>query len=78
MHMAATIEELEAQASKLAPDDRARLAYAILMSLDGVDEGDVEEAWRAEARERLAAYRRGEIDAVPASEVFEKARRLLR
>lgn len=76
--MAATIEELEAQASKLAPEDRARLAYAILMSLDGIEEGDIEEAWRAEVQARLAAYQRGEIDAVPAAEVFEKARRLLR
>jgi putative addiction module component (TIGR02574 family) len=76
--MAATVEELEAQASKLDPEDRARLAYAILMSLEGVDEGDVEEAWRVEVRARLAAYRRGETDAVPAAEVFEKARRLLR
>lgn len=76
--MTATVEELEALVSKLAPEDRARLAYAILMSLDGVDEGDVDAAWRAEARERLASYRRGEIDAVPAAEVFEKARRLLR
>ncbi|MGH8633705.1 MAG: addiction module protein [Burkholderiales bacterium] len=76
--MAATVKELEAQVSKLAPEDRARLAYAILLSLDGVDEGDIEEAWRTEVRARLAAYRRGEIDAVPAAEVFEKARRLLR
>lgn len=76
--MAATIEELEAQASKLAPEDRARLAYAILMSLDGIEEGDIEEVWRAEVKARLAAYQRGEIDAVPAAEVFEKARWLLR
>lgn len=76
--MAANMKELEAQAAKLAPDERARLAYAMLVSLDGVDEGDIEEAWRVEARQRLATYRRGEIDAVPAAEVFDKARRRLR
>jgi len=37
---------------------------------------EVAEAWSTEIERRLAAYRQGEIGAVPASEVFEEARGL--
>jgi putative addiction module component (TIGR02574 family) len=42
------------------------------------DSTDVELAWEQEIRRRLDAYRRGETKAVPAEEVFAKARELLK
>lgn len=70
--MPSVSEELEAAAMSLPRAERARLAERLLASLD--DEADVEEAWREEVRRRLEAYRKGEMEAVPASKVLEEAR----
>ena len=51
---------------------RARLAERLLASLD--DDPDVDAAWRDEVRWRLAAYRAGELDSVPADEALTEAR----
>lgn len=64
--------ELEAAALSLPRAERARLAERLLASLD--DEADVEEAWQDEVKRRLEAYRKGELEAVPASEVLQEAR----
>ncbi|HSW30507.1 MAG TPA: addiction module protein [Longimicrobiales bacterium] len=73
--MNTTLDELHSAVLSLPEVERARLAARILASLD---EGDgVEAAWVSEARERLAAYRRGEVAAVAAEEVLDKARRIV-
>ena len=38
----------------------------------------IERAWEAEIQRRLDEYRRGEVQTIPSSEVFAKARALLR
>jgi putative addiction module component (TIGR02574 family) len=58
--------------------DRARLAQELLASLDAVSPEDAERLWADEAERRLAEFRAGRISAVPADEVAQKARRLLR
>lgn len=70
--MPSVAEELEAAALSLPRGERARLAERLLASLD--EEGEVEEAWRDEVRRRLEAYRKGEMEAVPANKVLEEAR----
>lgn len=71
--MRSAAEELEAAALSLPRGERARLAERLLASLD--ENAEIEEAWAAEVRRRLDAYRRGEIEAVPAEEVIGEARR---
>jgi putative addiction module component (TIGR02574 family) len=55
---------LEHEAMRLPPKDRALLADALLGSLDDDAAREVEASWTAEAEERLAAYRRGDLNAV--------------
>lgn len=79
--MSRALEHLEAEAMELSTRDRAALAHRLIVSLDEGPEDDpteVELAWEEEIRRRLDAYRRGETKAVPAEEVFAKARALLK
>lgn len=67
--MTAVTQELASQAAKLPPSERLQLVETILATLDKPDPG-IEAAWAAEAEDRLAAYRRGELAAVDEREVF--------
>ncbi|MEO5354077.1 MAG: addiction module protein [Magnetococcus sp. XQGC-1] len=67
---AAAIEE---QACKLSPSARMELVDAILSSLDEPDQ-EMDRLWSQEAEERLVAYRRGEMKAIPLDEVLAKYR----
>ena len=73
--MDSTIDMLEAAVLSLPQSERARLAATLLASLD--QDPRIEEAWVAEVRERIAAYDRGEIKAVPADEVLARAREIV-
>ena len=73
--MRTTLDELQAAVLSLPELERAQLAAKILASLDA--DPDVEAAWIAEVRDRLAAYRRGELEAVPVEEVMAKARKIV-
>lgn len=66
-------KNLSAQACKLPPAGRIELVDDILASLDEPDQV-MDRLWAREAEERLAAYRRGEIKALPLEEVLAKYR----
>ena len=76
--MVDTFTDLERRARHLSAEDRAKLALAMIESLEAVDEGDVAEAWRTEAEARSAQIDRGEVETVPAADVFAEARRSLK
>jgi putative addiction module component (TIGR02574 family) len=61
--------ELANLAAKLAPSDRLQLVETILATLDQPDPV-ISAAWAAEAEDRLAAFRRGELAAVDEQTVF--------
>ena len=63
------------QALALPPEDRARVADRLLSSLDPPDQRRIEELWDREIEARLAAYDRGEVEGIPAEEVFEELRK---
>jgi putative addiction module component (TIGR02574 family) len=69
------LEELEAAVLALPRADRARLAKYLIESLD--EQGEVEEAWEVEVRQRLLAYRAGEATTEEGDDVFEAAQDLL-
>ena len=71
--MTKAMKTLSAQARKLSPDERLELVEDILASLDEANP-EVDRLWAKEAEERLAAYRRGEIQAVSLQEVLAKYR----
>ena len=66
-------KKLGRQARRLPPKEHIELVEDILSSLDRPD-GNLDAKWVAEVEDRLAAYRRGEINAIPLEEVLAKYR----
>ncbi|HET7611408.1 MAG TPA: addiction module protein [Rhodanobacteraceae bacterium] len=61
------------QALKLKASERAAVAERLLASLD-VPDPAIDAAWAHEANARVEAHDRGEIESVPAEDVFAKYR----
>lgn len=79
--MSLPLERVESEALELSARERAALAHRLIVSLDeGPDDDptEVELAWEAEIQRRLDSWRRGEVEPIPSSEVFAKARSLLK
>jgi len=76
--MSDTLQEIEARARSLSPEERARLAQSLLESLRDAPVAEIEKAWEREIQERAAAYDRGELSTFDAESVFAEARRLAR
>jgi putative addiction module component (TIGR02574 family) len=69
MHL--TPETLSEQAARLPPAERMELVERILDTL--IEHSpELDALWAAEAEDRLAAYRRGEIRAVPLAAVLAR------
>ena len=60
--MNSSIETLSREARKLSPLARTELIEDLLQSLGAIS-AEHEEKWAAEAKDRLAAYRRGDLKA---------------
>jgi len=76
--MVSKYPEVESQARKLSETERARLALALIESLDAADDGDVVEAWRVEVDSRWREIENGTAVTLPAAEVFANARNALK
>lgn len=72
--MAMGVDELVEQARQLAPEERVVLLDAI-SELVSPPDAEWEKSWASEAADRLAAYERGEIEAVDFDVVMERMRR---
>ena len=73
------VEDLFAKAVTLPEHDRAALAALLLDSIeDGASDEDVEEAWAAEVRRRMASYRAGNAETIGWSELRERLHRRVR
>jgi hypothetical protein len=68
---------LEREALRLPTHQRALLADSLLGSLDDEAARQVEAAWAQEAEARLAAFRRGETDALDGPAVLDELRNRL-
>jgi len=75
--MSDLVIELSQRARDLVPEDRARLAEALLASLEGDLEPEVDAAWDEALRNRIREIERGAVKLVPADEVFARVRRAL-
>jgi putative addiction module component (TIGR02574 family) len=76
--MSTTFEDINEKAAQLSEPERAELALALIESLDGPPDADVDEAWRIEVERRLGQIERGEVQLIPGDEVFERLRHRLR
>ncbi len=70
-----SLEELEAEALKLPPEQRERLAEKLLSSVDPGLQHEAE--WAAEADRRVQQLREGSVQSVDAEEVLRAARKRL-
>ena len=66
--MPLTREQLENEAQSLPREERAKLAEALIASLD--DESKIDRAWLHEAERRAAELDSGAVEGIPAEEVF--------
>ncbi len=76
--MAESIDTLVSEAMHLPPDQRLTLAHRILSSVEPPASSEIDTAWDAEIRERIARYDVGGVKSIPAAEVFAEADRRLR
>ena len=74
--MAHSLPEIENNALRLPPEDRARLAVRLLTSLEETAESaeEIEKLWIAEAERRFQELRSGAVQGIPAREVFAELR----
>ena len=75
--MSNVLTELKEKATQLSEIERAELALALIASLDGPADQDVEETWRIEVERRIGEIERGEVQLIPGDEVFARLRRRL-
>ena len=68
------IEDLEAEALKLDPKGRARLAERLLKSLDNLGPDENDRIWAEEAQRRADAQDAGTLSSRPAADVLRDAR----
>jgi putative addiction module component (TIGR02574 family) len=66
-------EQLEAEALKLDPKLRERLAERLYLSLDPISDQEWSELWAAEAERRNAQMDADPTLGIPAEEVFRRA-----
>ena len=64
-------KELVAQALELSAKERCQIADALLQSLNTTD-SRLDQIWAKEADARLAAYQRGELEALTVQQVLAK------
>lgn len=72
--MSPQLIECEAQALKLAPNDRAALAEHLIASLDYLNDEQNQHLWLAEADRRYWEYKSGTLSARSAEDVLSDAR----
>lgn len=71
--MTSKAKALGEQARELSPQDRIALVEDVLNSLDRADP-NIDRLWAQEAKDRLAAYRRGDLAAKDLSDIVAKYR----
>lgn len=76
--MARNFNEVESDAMKLSPRERALLVERLLTTLEQIEDIESEELWLLEAENRYQAYRAGNSESNPAEKVFEDAEKRLK
>ena len=71
-------QTIEHEALSLPQEDRAKLAQKLLLSLDPLSEGELNQTWLIEADRRARELDNGDVQPISAEEVRRKARALLR
>jgi len=59
----------------LSPRDRAEIVERLLASFQLPPDPELDQLWAQKAEDRIDAYERGEIGAIPADEVYARIER---
>lgn len=70
--MSTALKKLTREALELTEQDRAKLAHALIRSIDGNPDADAETEWDAEIGKRVGEIRAGKVKGIPAGSVFAK------
>ena len=68
-------EKLTKAALALPARTRAKLAQKLLASLDDLRQPEIDALWAEEAEDRITAFERGKIRAVPGEQAFRCLKR---
>ncbi len=68
------VKEIEREALRLDPHERALLAEHLIGSLDAEEDPEAERLWIEEAERRYKEYKAGGVKAKPAETVLREAR----
>jgi putative addiction module component (TIGR02574 family) len=71
-----TVQELHAEASRLPPEQAAKLIDLLLIDTYSKPDPAIDEAWGREIDRRLAEPESGHVKGIPAEEVLPKLERL--
>jgi putative addiction module component (TIGR02574 family) len=72
--MSALFNEVQQQARRLTPQEKAALAHFLIEELDSANDLEVEQLWIEESRRRYEAYLKGELRSLPGDEVMARAK----
>ena len=72
--MSLKVKEIEKEALRLNPHERALLAEHLIGSLDVEEDPEAERLWIEEAERRYKEYKTGGVKAKPAEAVLREAR----
>ena len=75
--MITDLESTTASLLELPPRDRLRLGELLIESVDDLIDGEDSEAWRAEIERRVADWKSGQVQPIPAETVFAKTAAML-
>jgi putative addiction module component (TIGR02574 family) len=72
--MLGTLEEILSAALELPLETRARLAEHLLLSLDGPNQKEIDDAWAEEAERRMREIDEGKVTPTPGNQVIDRLR----
>ena len=72
--MVGTFEEILSAALELPPEMRAMLAEHLLLSLDGPNQKQIDDAWAEEAERRMREIDEGTVEAIDGELVMQRIR----
>lgn len=70
--MSPAAEQVLQAAMSLPQGERAEVANHLYDSIEGFATPEIEEAWRVEIAERIRASDAGEVESIPAEEVYAR------
>jgi putative addiction module component (TIGR02574 family) len=68
------MKEVVSKAFNLSPDERAKLAHELILSLDNVKDKEVERAWDVEIERRVKEIKSGKAKGRPVEDVLAEVR----